>query len=588
MPNEFSYLSIKLKEMREALAQVNALPQLSLLALIVGLFTGLIIVAFRLALEAPHLFLPMTSAESFESLPAELRVLLILSGTLVIALALKNLNIYQRQMSVAHVIDRLHNHQGYLPGKNTVAQFILAVAAIGSGHSVGREGPAVHLGAGSAAKLGRWLKLPNNSMQTIIACGVAAGISASFDTPLAGVIFAMEVIVMEYTIVGFVPVILSSVIAAAICKGILGSTIAFQVGGSSIHSLYELCFIVFTGLIIALLAGTFIKLNLLAQRFSKQPVMTRILAAGALTATVAIFVPEVMGLGYDTIQSTLDGSMLASALLVIALAKLLLSPIVVALGIPGGVIGPSLFVGACIGYVLGALAQWMFPSLHIDTSTYVLLGMTGMMAAIMNAPLAALIAILELSHNPSIIFPAMLMIVVACIGTRQLFNVRGIFIEQLASSGRDIEIGPATRALRRIGVLSIMNRNFLIADESVTCDTAKYIISTQPQWIIYSFDERLFALSTVDFAHFLENLPESLQAEGAMVHLSEVPGRRHMLHPISETDSLYDALKAMKKSSCDVLYVTSNVLSHRSIHGIVTLDAIQNHYQPKGFPHAMG
>ena len=588
MPSEDSFLSVKSREFREALARVDALPQLSFLALVVGLFTGLFIVAFRLALESSYLFLPMSNAENFEALSPLGRASLILCGTMIIAIALHSLNKYKRQMGVSHVIDRLHNHQGNIPSASTIAQFLLTTVAVSSGHCVGREGPAIHLGAGTSSKLGRWLKLPNNSMQTVIACGVAAAISASFDTPLAGVIFAMEVILMEYTIVGFVPVILSSVIGATVSKGLLGSSVVFDVQVESISSLYELGFIVVAGFIVALFAGAFIKLNLYTLKFSSYPIAVKIGCAGLLTAIVAMFVPEIMGLGYDTIQATLDGQMLVSTLFLIALAKLLVTPIVVALGIPGGLIGPSLFVGGCLGYILGTIAQSLFPELTINLSVYVLLGMTGMMAAVINAPLAALVAILELSNTANIIFPAMLMIVIACLTTRQLFNVRGIFIEQLARNGIDLEIGPAARALRRVGVISLMNRQFLIADETVDKESAKYILSTQPQWIVFSFDERLFALLASDFAHFLDNLPDALEQPNSKIHLSELPGRRYMLQPISESDTLYDALLKMRKTSCVVLYVTSNLLSHRSIHGIVTLESIQNHYQPKEISDALG
>lgn len=578
----------KTREFREALARVDALPQLSLLALLVGVVTGLIIVAFRLALESPHLFLPMASAENFEALTPTTRVILIISGASIIAVTLQLLDKYKRQTGVSHVIDRLHNHQGYLPGANTVTQFMLATVAVSSGHCVGREGPAIHLGAGAASQMGRWLRLPNNSMQTVIACGVAAAISASFDTPLAGVIFAMEVIVMEYTIIGFVPVILASVIGAVVCKSILGTSVTFNVEVDAVSTMFELCFIVVAGFIVALFAGFFIRLNLITLKLAKYAIGLRVLCAGLLTATVAAFIPEIMGLGYDTIQAALDQKMLASTLVVIALAKLLVAPVVVALGIPGGLIGPALFIGACLGFALGATAQFMFPNLNINLSAYVLLGMTGMMAAVINAPLAALVAVLELSNTTNIIFPAMLMIVVACLSTRKLFNVRGIFIEQLSQSGRNLEIGPAARALKRVGVMSIMDRQFIIADETVNKESAKYILSMQPKWVVFSYNERLHALLASDFAHFCAKLPESLEVEDAPIKLSEVPGRRFMLQPILESDNLYDALVKLKKTSCELLYVTSNTLSHRSVHGIVTLDAIQNHYQPREINLALG
>lgn len=581
MPHVFNFFQRRLDDLRESLAKVDALPQLSVIALIIGTFTALIIVGFRLALELPHLLFPMDNAEAFEVLAPHHRVLIILGSSAIIALALLLLNKYQRQMSVSHVIDRLHNHQGKMPATNAIAQFLLAVTAIGGGHSVGREGPAVHLGASAASQIGNWMRLPNNSMQIIIACGVAAGISTSFDTPLAGVIFAMEVIVMEYSIIGFVPVILASVIGAAISKALLGEAIAFNVTNISLGGLHELLFIVIAGLLIAVFAGIYIRLHIFtALKTARLHLAMKIALAGLLTASAAYFVPQIMGLGYDTIQSAIEGKLLIGTLLAAGLAKLLLTPVVTALGIPGGVIGPSLFIGACLGGLLGGLVNQLFPQSEITPSLYVLLGMTGMMAAVLNAPLAALIAVLELSHNPEIIFPAMLMIVVACITTRLLFNVRGIFLEQLAITGRDIEMGPAIRALNRVGVMSAMNRKFIVTDEQLNKAEVNYVLSTQPDWVIFSHGERLMALWAADLAHFLDHIPEKVQKGVEQIQLHEVPGKRHMLQAISQTSTLYDGLKELKKSQCEVLYITSNAYSHRNIHGILTLEAIQNHYQP--------
>ncbi len=583
-----AYFAKRLHEFRRSLANIEALPQLSLLALVIGACTGLIIVVFRLAIETPFVFLDMAHAENFEALAPEARVFLILIGALIIGLVLRRLNKYQRQMSVGHVIDRLHNHQGNMPAVNWLAQLVLGAVAIITGQSVGREGPAVHLGAGAASQIGHWLRLPNNSMQTMIACGVAAAVSASFDTPLAGVIFAMEVIVMEYTIVGFVPVILSSVIGAAICKSILGEWVVFDVGDSDMNSLVELPFIVAAGFLIAVLAWMYIRLNLLAMRFAKMPVLVKALTAGALGAVVSIFVPEIMGLGYDTIQLTLADKIAIGALVVIAVAKLIVTPIIVGLGIPGGLIGPTLFIGACTGAILSFVAQALFPDLAINPGLYILLGMTGMMAAVINAPLAALVAVLELSHNPKIIFPAMLMIVVACLTVRVVFRARSIFIEQLAMSNRDIELGPATRALRNTSVFQIMDTRYIVTDEALNLEKAKYALSTQPQWIVFSFEEHLHALSAPDLAHFVDNAPDAIKTGETDIHLAEVPGRRFMMEPVLESASLYDAFIILRKTQKQMLYVSSNTYSHRSIHGLITIDAIKNHYQPKGIPGAVG
>lgn len=154
----------QLNHFRHSLAYFDALPQLTLLGLLVGLFTGGIIVVFRFLIDAPLSLLITGHSDNFESLSIQDRCLFIFSGVLVLSVLLKLAGPKYSETSVGHVLDRLHNHQGKLPLGNWLVQFVGAIVAMISGQSVGREGPAVHLGAGAASQLGQWLKLPNNSM----------------------------------------------------------------------------------------------------------------------------------------------------------------------------------------------------------------------------------------------------------------------------------------------------------------------------------------------------------------------------------------------------------------------------------------
>ena len=130
-----------------------------------------------------------------------------------------------RETGIVHVISCMHSHYSVLPLRNALVQFIGGAFALATGQSGGREGPGVHLGGAANSLLGQWLDLPNNSLRVLIACGTAGGIAAAFQTPLAGVIFAMEVIVAEYTVVGFIPVILAAVSASAVSHFFSGSSI---------------------------------------------------------------------------------------------------------------------------------------------------------------------------------------------------------------------------------------------------------------------------------------------------------------------------------------------------------------------------
>lgn len=571
-------------QFRYSISYVEALPQLTFLGLLVGLLTGTIIVLFRLLIELPLEHMLLSGHDDFEGLEPGTRGVFIFTGLLVTYLILVVAGKSARQVSVSHVLDRLHNFQGHMPMRNWLVQFFGGLVCIVSGQSVGREGPAVHLGAGAAGRLSRVLRLPNNSRYTLIACGAAAAIAASFDTPMAGVIFAMEVLAIEYTIVGFVPVILASVTGTAISQWVFGEATPLLTSTNTLESLLELPYLLFAGLTLALSAGLFIRLNLQTITLHHWPLWLRFFIAGGLTTAVAWYVPEVMGLGYDTLDQAAGGLIELKRLCLVAVAKLLLTATVVGLGVPGGIIGPALVIGACIGGVLGYLAQALYHGPTAEPGFYVILGMTGMMAAVLNAPLAALMAVLELSYNPHMIFPSMLVIVIACVGTRYIFKFDGIFIEQLKRTGRTLEFSPASQSLKRTGLASALNTALIYSNRLLDYEQAKALLQEKPQWIVLDFKEQStrdkIALNAADLATYLADAPVEILSLAENIDLLAIAARRLTLSPIHETATLWEALEAIRSAKVEGLYVSrlNNPLA-ASIRGIVTADDIKNYYQ---------
>ena len=571
-------------QFRYSLSYVDALPQLTFLGFVVGLITGLIIIAFRLFIEVPLAQLLPGGIEDFESLSPQYRSALIAFGLFITYIILVIAGKSARQVSVSYVLDRLHNFQGHMPTRNWVVQFIGGILCIVSGQSVGREGPAIHLGAGAASRLSRLLRLPNNSRYTLLACGVAAAISASFDTPMAGVIFAMEVIVMEYTIVGFVPVILASVTGTAMSRLVFANTTPMVTSSNAMASLLELPFMVFAGLSIACLAAVFIRLHIRTLALQHWPLWIRFGLAALVTIPIALIVPEIMGLGYDTLNQAAAGALTLKTLVVVAAAKLLASSIVLGLGVPGGIIGPTLVTGACIGGALGYFAQWLYSSPTADPSFYVILGMTGMMAAVLNAPLAALVAVLELSYNPHMIFPSMLVIVIACVGTRSIFKLEGIFIEQLKATGRSLAYTPAQQSLKRTGIGNVMMNQLVYSNRFVDYEQAKALLTSKPVWVVLDFKENStrdkVALKAADLATYLAEAPVEILSLAKDLDLLAIPARRITLGPIHETATLWEAIEAIRTGHTEGLYISrlNNPLA-ASIQGIVTEEDIKNYYQ---------
>ncbi|WP_372982684.1 chloride channel protein, partial [Marinobacter sediminum] len=438
---------------RRRLSGVDALPQLAVLGLLSGLITGGVILVFRLAIEWPlEYFLPGDGSESFEELDLLTRGLLPLTGALILGFILHRLAAQDRKVGIVHVMERLNYHQGYIPFRSAVVQFVAGVATVVTGQSAGREGPAVHLGAAFSSLMGQWMRLPNNSIRTLVACGCAAAISASFNTPISGVIFAMEVVMMEYTIAGFTPIILAAVSAAIVTQAVYGSEPAFNVPALTMNSLLEIPWVLVIAIIIGIAAAVFIHVVELMGRHQNRPVMLRIALAGLLMVPFAILMPETMGIGYDTVNETINGQLGFWLLLGIGVSKLLITSLSIGLGMPSGVIGPTLFMGATLGGAMGLVGAQILPEQASSVGLYAMLGMGAMMGAVLQAPLAALMALMELTRNPNIILPGMLIITTSSLVTSEAFGKKSLFLTILKSQGLSYQNSPITQALRRVSV----------------------------------------------------------------------------------------------------------------------------------------
>ena len=414
--------------LRPRLAYADPLQRLALLGVAAGAVTGIVVSLFRLALDGAALIALGGDSENFEALPPALRAGLPLLGAVVIGVALTRLTEDRRRTGVAHVLQRLREHAGRLPATNAVVQFFAGTFALATGLSGGREGPAIHLGATASSLLGQRLGVPPDSLRILVACGAAAAIAGSFNTPMAGVVFAMEVVLLEYAVASFIPVGLAAVTATVVTRYLFGDTPVFAVGSLEMHSLLDVPFVVLAGFAIGTLGAAFTACVRLFTRMGRRPYWARAILAGAITAVAALAAPAVMGVGYDTVDAALAGTLAWSALAVVLVAKLAASSACVGLGMPVGVIGPTLVMGAACGGLLGHLGQILSPGAASSEGFYVLLGMAAMMAAALQAPLAALMAVVELTSNANIILPAMLIVIVATLTAGRLFRQPSVFL----------------------------------------------------------------------------------------------------------------------------------------------------------------
>ena len=564
-----------LDRMRVRLAGRTALLQLSVLGILTGVIVGLLMLLFRGSAEwVQGYMLPGGNPENYEAFPLELRWLLPALGGAVLALLFILVKPKRRQGGIVHVLERLAYHQGHLSSRNAILEFLGAGISIITGQSVGREGPSVHLGAAGASILGRRLALPNNAIRVLVGCGAAGAIGAAFNTPLAGVIFAMEVVLMEYTIAGFAPVMLAAVSATAISQLAYGAHPAFTVPEIAPLPLQELPALLLVGVVIGALSAGFNGGSVwLARKLRPLPLAVRFPLAGIFTGTVALGVPAVMGIGYDTVNAAMLGELGLIALALIVAAKIAATAMTVGCNLPGGLIGPTLVIGAAAGALAGLLATYLFPDHGWQPAIYTLVGMAAMMAATLQAPLAALVALLELSGDTLLIFPGMLTVVVAVLVAREFFKQESLLLQLMHARGLNYRNDPVAQSLRRIGVAGVMESDLQTVPAELDYPAARDLIDAGPKWLLIDGEEeRRYLLPAADLARYMaENTAES------EFNLVKLPGRRIELMPIHLQATLQEAYDVLQAQEADGVYILRPGMRSRVL-GILTREGIENAY----------
>jgi CIC family chloride channel protein len=419
--------------------------RLTLLGIVSGFGAGAAVLLLRGSIDhGQMLFLPDAKVGNYEGLEVGVRFLLPVVGALLLGIAFEVLPPHLRQVGVLHVLRMLRRPGGErLPAGNMLVQLLAGTFAIVSGNSVDREGPAVHIGSASASLVGQSLGVSREESYTLAAAGAAAAIAAAFNTPLAGIVFVIEVLRVRYDVSRYIPILSAAVVGAVFSGAVHGTDPAFTVPGLTLGSLWRLPSLVILGLFTGMLAIAFITLcEQVTKRAEGWRPSISFTVAGLVTGVLSIWTPQIMGLSYDTLDALLKGAVELKLVAAILVAKLVATAVAVGVRIPGGLIGPTLFIGGAAGSAVGLLAATWNP-VHVGSASfYALVGMVSMMGATLRAPLAALTALLELTWTPNVILPGMVTVVSAELTNRLVLGKDSVF-ETL------IKLQPVVAARRR-------------------------------------------------------------------------------------------------------------------------------------------
>ncbi|HUU56816.1 MAG TPA: chloride channel protein [bacterium] len=438
-----------------------------LLAVLVGLATGLAAIAFRELIQFFNFILlnrAWTWAE--ETLPYGRAALPVITGGggLVVGLLIHFFAREAKGHGVPEVMAAVAVRGGIIRPRVAVVKAIASSICIGSGGSAGREGPIVQIGASIGSSVGQLLHLSAQRVRTLVGCGAAAGIAATFNAPIAGALFSLEVILGDFGFRNFAPVVLSSVVGAAVGRWYFGNTPSLTVLHFQVRSAEEFLLYALLG-VIAGVAGVLFTRSLYGEEdfFDKVikavPTPVRTMAGGALVGTLGIFAPQILGTGYGPIDAAVSNMYPFYFLLLLFVAKMFATTTTLGSGGSGGIFAPSLFMGAMLGGAFGVGARLLFPSFTAQPGAYALVGMGAMVTAATHAPLTAVVILFEMTDNYSIILPLMTACVIALVVSRRLDHL-SIYTTKLKRAGIELREGKDVDVLKSINARDVMRREF--------------------------------------------------------------------------------------------------------------------------------
>ena len=379
-------------------------------------------------------------------------------GGLAVGLFLQHLMPGRRVHGVADVIEARALLGCRISAREGLSSALVSAVSLGTGASAGREGPVVHLGATLASVLQDLFKLPHTARRTLLACGVAAAVSASFNAPIAGVLFAHEVILAHFAMRAFVPITISSVAATMIARIHLGDFPAFIIPDYQITSYWEFPAFALLGVTCACVAIAFQFAILTSDRIARSvdiPLWTRPVIGGAMVGFIAIWFPQVLGVGYDATDAALKDHFPLTLLLVLLVLKAVTTAITLASRFGGGIFSPSLYLGAMCGGAFGLMAASVFPEIASSGGLYAILGMGAVAAAVLGAPISTTLIVFELTGGYEMTL-ALLLAVSISTGLTQAVYGQSFFHDQLSSRGIFLKEGPHKHIVRSLKVRDFM------------------------------------------------------------------------------------------------------------------------------------
>lgn len=412
------------------------------MALLVGVGAGFGAVAFRRLIDATHGFFFSTVGRWLSFLGRYYVVIVPGLGGLIVGLLIHFVCPEAQRPGVSSVMEAIAVRDGRIRPVVIAVRPIATSITIGSGGSAGREGPIVQIGSAIGSALSQLTHLSDERTKNLVAAGAAAGIAATFNAPLTGVMFAVEILLARFGLVPFTSVVVAAVIASVIGHAYFGDAPAFALPISPAPSGWELPVYAVLGVAAAFIGVGFVRtlywVDDLFENWAFPPYL-KPAAGGLMVGAIGLWFPEIFGVGYDSIEAVLFNRVTLTFLLIVGPLKIVATALTIGSGGSGGIFGPSLFMGAMLGGVFGQLVHQATPTASVP-SAYVLVGMSAVFGAASHAPITAILTLFEMTRDYNAILPLMLSTVISVVVARQLLD-DSIYTVKLSRRGIDVDAG---------------------------------------------------------------------------------------------------------------------------------------------------
>ena len=531
---------------------------MAVLGIIVGLAGGFGAIGFRYLIGFFQSISYGSTSELFDvvqPIPWYFRIGIPALGGLVVGPVVYFLAREAKGHGVPEVMEAVAIRGGIIRKRIVFIKALVSAICIGTGGSVGREGPIVQIGSAVGSTLGQVLKVSTGRMRTLVGCGAAAGIAATFNAPIAGAMFALEIILGEFGLSTFSPIIISAVTATAVSRHFLGDSPSFVVLAYQLISAWEFPLYVILGLFCALVAVAFTTLLYRTEDIFdrlKFPEYLKAALGGLILGAMGLLFPYILGLGYGAIDLALVQELSWWLMSLLLLGKILATSITLGSGGSGGIFAPSLFMGSMAGGFFGEVVHHIFPAVTATPGAYSIVGMGAVVAATTHGPLTAILMLFEMTGDYKIVLPLMITCVISrMIGGRILKE--SIYTFKLVRRGVDIKAGKEVNVLKSISVKDVMNPEVETIPESLSLAKLSEKISNSKynSFPVVSDDGELTGiLSFFDYhnAVFDENLKD-------LVLVKEIATQDVVT--VSVDDNLNNALEKITLKDLSILPVVS-------------------------------